>query len=193
MRIIKISLLVIPVGLLTGCGSTKDKTTEVQEQPEKNYTIETAYMDKSVRPQDDFFQYANGTWIKNNPIPASESRWSSFNELDQANKVKLTTILEDAIAANAEKGTDQQLIGDYYKSMKDMDQRNTVGIKAIESYIQMINEINSKKQLGKVTSALHSTGIGAFFNLYVGQDLKNVDQNVVYFSQGGIGLPNRDY
>lgn len=196
MKKIKISLFALSAVMLVGCGPTKDKTTEVQEQQEqseKDYTIETAYLDKSVRPQDDFFQYANGTWIKNHPVPASESRWGSFNELDQANKVKLTTILEDAIAAKAEKGTDQQLIGDYYKSMKDMDHRNTVGTKAIDSYILMINNINSKKQLGKVTSTLHSNGIGAFFNLYVGQDLKNVDRNIVYFSQGGIGLPNRDY
>lgn len=193
MRIIKISLIAIPVSFLAGCGSTKDKTSEVEEKPEKNYTIETAYLDKSVRPQDDFFQYANGTWIKNNPVPASESRWSSFNELDQANKTKLTSILNDAIAAKAEKGTDQQIIGDYYKAMKDMDHRNTIGIDGIKSYLQIIDQINSKKQLCKITSTFHSYGISSFFNLYVGQDLKNVDKNVVYFSQGGIGLPNRDY
>ena len=193
MRIIKITLYTITAVTIAACGSTKDNTAEVQEQPEKNYTIETAYLDKSVRPQDDFFQYANGTWIKNNPVPASESRWSSFNELDQANKSKLTAILNDAMDAKAEKGTDQQLIGDYYKAMKNMDQRNKVGVEAINDYLKMVDQINSKKQLGQITANLHSLGISAFFNLYVGQDLKNVDRNVVYFSQGGLGLPNRDY
>lgn len=193
MRIINTSLYALSTVLITSCGATKEKTTEVQEEPEKNYTIETAYMDKSVRPQDDFFQYANGTWIKNNPVPPSESRWSSFNELDQANKVKLTAILNDAIEANAEKGTDQQIIGDYYKSMKNMDLRNKVGIEAIKSYLEIIDDITSKKQLCKVTSSFHSYGISSFFNFYIGQDLKNVDNNVAYLSQGGLGLPNRDY
>lgn len=196
MKITKISLLALPVGLLMGCGSTKDKTVDTAdtvEQQEKDYTIETAYLDKSVRPQDDFFQFANGTWIKNNPVPASESRWSSFNELDQANKEKLTSILNDAIAANAEKGSDQQIIGDYYKAMKDMKHRNAVGIDAIKSYLQIIDNLNSKKNLSKITSTLHSYGISSFFNFYIGQDLKNVDENVAYFSQGGLGLPNREY
>ena len=85
MRIYNIALFTTSFGLLMGCGSSKDKTAEAEEQPqEKDYTIETDYLDKSVRPQDDFFQFANGTWIKNNPVPPSESRWSSFNELDKA-------------------------------------------------------------------------------------------------------------
>jgi putative endopeptidase len=193
MRILKFSLFALPLGLIIGCGASKDKTAEVQEEPLTDYTIETAYMDKSVRPQDDFFQYANGTWIENNPVPPSESRWSSFNELDKANKEKLTSIINNAVDSEHEKGSDQQLIGDYYKAMKNMDHRNAVGVAAIESYLRIIDEVNSKKQLSKITSTLHQYGIGAFFNLYVGQDLKKVEKNITYFSQGGLGLPNRDY
>ena len=150
-------------------------------------------MNKSVRPQDDFFQYANGTWIKNNPVPPSESRWSSFNELDKANKKKLTIIINDAVDSEAKKGSDKQLIGDYFKAMTSMNIRNERSASAIESQLNLIENITSKNQLSKVTSELHKLGIGAFFNFYVGQDLKNVDKNVAYLSQGGLGLPNREY
>lgn len=193
MKILKVSLFAATASLLFGCGSSKEKTTEAEEGPVQDYTVETAYFDQSVRPQDDFFQFANGTWIKNNPVPNSESRWSSFNELDQANKTKLTAILNDAIVANAEKGSDQQLVGDYYKAMKDMDRRNAVGTNAITDFLRVIDQVESKKQLSELTALLHMSGISSFFNFYVGQDLKNVDRNVAYFSQGGIGLPNREY
>lgn len=193
MKILKVSLLLLPASLFIGCGSTKDKTADVQEKPLTDYTIETAYMDKTVRPQDDFFQYANGTWIKNNPVPPSESRWSSFNELDKANKKKLTAIINDALDIESEKGSDKQLIGDYFKAMSNMDIRNERSASAIETQLKLIENITSKNQLSKVTSDLHKLGIGAFFNFYVGQDLKNVDKNVAYLSQGGLGLPNREY
>src|SRR3954469_1095373 len=100
------------------------KTPEVTVKPDQLTTIDEAYMNKSIRPQDDFFLFANGTWCVNNPVPASESRWGSFNELDQRNKRMLTQILETAQSKGAEKGTQSQLLGDYYAAFTNMKQRN---------------------------------------------------------------------
>ncbi|MEX2485768.1 MAG: M13 family metallopeptidase N-terminal domain-containing protein, partial [Brumimicrobium sp.] len=191
--VINIALIAISAITLYGCGSSKDKKDKANEKPLTDYSIETEYLDKSVKPQDDFFQFANGTWVKNHPVPASESRWGSFNELDKANKVKLTEILNDALESDAEKGTDLQIIGDYYSSMKNMDVRNELSTEPIIKFLNNIANIKSKDELANYTSRLHFKGIGAFFNFYIGQDLKNVEYNVPYLSQGGLGLPNRDY
>src|SRR5690554_7995311 len=86
-------LLLVLGASLVACGTSKNDKKKINAN--SPYTINTSYLDKSTSPKDDFFQFANGTWIKNNPIPPSESRWGSFNELDQVNKVKLTSILNE--------------------------------------------------------------------------------------------------
>ena len=174
-------------------------TPNVEEEKDKETTdlslstINSEYLDKSVTPQEDFFQFANGTWVKNNPVPASESRWGSFNELDKANKKKLTEILNEAKEANAPKGSDMQIIGDYYKAKSNMDLRNEQGTKAVDEWMNKISSIASKDEVTALIAEMDSKGFGGFFNFYVGQDLKNVDKHVPYISQGGLGLPNRDY
>ena len=93
--------------------------------PQKS-TINTDYMDSEVKATEDFFLFSNGNWIQNNEIPASESRWGSFNELDRANKDKITKILlqceKEALKSPA--GSDNQLLGDFYHSFLDMKGRN---------------------------------------------------------------------
>jgi len=170
--------------LLAACGT--EKTHEFT-------TINVEYLDRSVKPQDDFFQFSNGTWIKNNEIPASESRWGSFNELEQNNKAKLTTILEMAKKNPGIKGSQNQILGDYYAAYMNMELRNSQGIKGIEKEINRINTLKSKDQLVEIIAEHHKDGIGTLFNFGVGQDLKNVDKNIAYLGQGGIGLPNKEY
>lgn len=169
-------------------------TEVVESKPVIKYqTIDLDYMNTAVRPQDDFFEFANGTWVKNNPVPASESRWGSFNELDQANKNKLTEILEEAKANPGKTGSMNQLLGAYYASYSDMEARNKLGLSPIKDDIAKIQKINSKKDLYSVIAEHHVYGIGSLFGFGVGQDLKDVDNHISYFGQGGIGLPNRDY
>ncbi|WP_159038525.1 M13 family metallopeptidase [Brumimicrobium mesophilum] len=193
MKIIKSTLILAAgVSILASCGSSKNDSSKVSSSG-KLYTVNVDYMDKSTSPQDDFFQYANGSWIKDNPVPASESRWGSFNELDQRNKEKLTIILDQALAADAGKGTDLQIIGDYYAAMKNMKVRNEVSKKKIELIKDELSQIKDISDLPDATQKMNIKGIQAFSGLYVGQDLKNVDKNVLYLSQGGLGLPNRDY
>jgi putative endopeptidase len=156
-------------------------------------TIDKNYFDSKVKPTEDFFQFSNGKWIAKSKIPASESRWGSFNELEQNNKIKLTEILEAAAKNPGSKGSQNQLLGDYYLSYTNMKARNKAGIQSIKPDLDLINAIQSFDDLASVISKLHLDGIGSLFNIGVDQDLKNVNRNVVYLSQGGIGLPNCEY
>ena len=193
-KIINISLLSASAFLLTNCGTTKgDEVAEDNSETVEVYTVKTDYFDKSVKPQEDFFQFANGTWIKDNPVPASESRWGSFNELDKANKKKLTAIIEEAKEANAEEGSSMQMIGDYYAAMSDMEARNNKGTEVVAEWIETIDGAMSKSQIPALLAKMNDKGFGGFFGFYVGQDLKDVEKHVPYISQGGLGLPNRDY
>lgn len=190
----KLLLFSLSLSMLAACG-TKDNSSTIKTKKGSNTysTINTNYIDKSVSPKSDFFQYANGEWVKNNPVPASESRWGSFNELDKANKIKITKILDQAAKEKSEKGTTNQLLGDYYTSFISMETRNKVGFKPIADLVNNVGEIRDKRNYANITAILHERGISAFFGFGIGQDLKDVDNHITYFGQGGIGLPNKNY
>lgn len=158
-------------------------------------SINTSYLDKNVKPQDDFFMFANGTWIKNNPVPDQESRWSSFNELEQSNNKKLQKILEVAAerSEDSKKGTTDFLLGNYYKAFLSEDVRAQGYDEILNSIELFFKKIDDKNKLPAIVSRMHLKGIPCFFSVYVGQDLKDISTHRLYISQGGIGLPNRDY
>jgi len=193
----------VAVSVALAAVSCTPKTTETPSVPNtpavpatpgsKLSTIDAAYMNKAIRPQDDFFMFANGTWCEKNPVPASESRWGSFNELDQRNKRTLTDILETAKKSNSVKGTQNQLLGDYYAAFTDMKQRNTAGFSPIKDRYYAIKGIKSREEIAKVVAEQHKVGINSLFGFGIDQDLKEVDRNIAYIGQGGLGLPNRDY
>lgn len=156
-------------------------------------TVDLSYMNKDIKPTEDFFTFSNGTWVDNNEIPASESRWGSFNELDQANKIKLKAILDNCLASKSIKGSDSQLIGDFYASFLDMDQRNENGFTELAPYLDEVMALDNLDAFAVLLAKQHLMGASALFNFGVGQDLKNVDKNIYYLSQGGLGLPNKEY
>jgi putative endopeptidase len=175
--------------IFTSCVSSK-----VNDPIKQIYgTINTEFLDPNVKPQEDFFQFANGNWVKNTQIPSTESRWGSFNELDLSNKKKLIEILENAKNNPGVKGSQNQILGDYYSSYINMAERNTIGIKGIETELLRIQEINRKDFLVEIIAEQHKDGINSIFGFGIGQDLKNVSNNIAYLSQGGLGLPNKDY
>lgn len=157
-------------------------------------TIDVSYMNKDFAPKDDFFQFANGNWCRSNPVPASESRWGSFNELDKRNKEALTRILTLASDdRSAGKGSQNQLLGDYYVSFTDMSTRETRNWTPLKERLATIKGMKSREDIVKVVAEQHKVGINSLFGFGVGQDLKDVEHNITYIGQGGIGLPNRDY
>ncbi len=179
----------------------KTKETEIVENhqsvetPKKDslLSLEFEYMDTTVRPQDDFYEFACGNWLKNNPIPEEESRWSSFNVLSDSNNNVLHKLLEKSASTPAESGSASQLIGDYYATFMDTVRRNEQGIKLLEPELEHIDKIQNEEQLIKVLAHLHDIDVNAFHQIYVGIDAMVNTKYRVHIWQGGLGLPNKDY
>ncbi len=189
---------------IVSCSTAQKEITTIKEKPvpsevakqvelSSGKSINTSYLDLTIRPQDDFFLFSNGKWVKENPVPPSESRWGSFNELDKSNKQKLTEILKFAVANSSKKGTQNQLLGDFYTSYTSISKRNELGITPIQADLDKIKNIKSRQEIVSIIAESHKVGVSMFFSFGVGQDLKNVAKNISSIDQDGIGLPNCDY
>ena len=183
----KLSLLL--VCLVSISWVRKDKPNETKKQKGVNIS----YMDKTIDPKEDFFKYSCGNWLKNNPVPSSESTWGSFNEIQERNNDLLKNILEDAAKTQSKKGSIYQIIGDFYYTAMDSVKIEKEGMSAIKGEFSKINAIKNTDELIQQVAHLHSFGVSGMFSFYVYQDAKKSDQNIVYLGQGGLGLPDRDF
>jgi putative endopeptidase len=189
-NILKISAFVSVV-TIASCGgdSTKEETFKAP-----NTGIDIKNIDSTAKPVDDFYQFVNGNWMKNNPVPESESRWGSFNELSDKNQAKLKTILEEAAADKAAPaGSNKQKIGDFYSVANDSVKLNADGIAPLKDEFTSIDNIKSTEDFIKAVAHLHSIGVGSLFGGYIGQDPKVSTEIITQLGQGGISLPDRDY
>ena len=155
--------------------------------------ILAANMDTTVSPGEDFFQYANGGWIKKTPIPAAESGWGIGNMVQDEIYSRLKTINEKAIAEKASDGTISQKTGDFWKSGMDSTGIDKAGLMPLQNDIKAIDAVTNAAQLMEVAAGFHKKSIGCFFSNYVGQDDKHSDMMAFKMDQGGLGMPNRDY
>ncbi|GAB2983079.1 M13 family metallopeptidase [Mucilaginibacter puniceus] len=156
--------------------------------------IDPANMDLSVKPGDDFFMYANGTWIKNNVIPAKSTRWGSFNVLRQESTDRLLVILNEASKAKAAKGTLTQRVGDMYASAMDSVAIEKRGYNPIKPYLQRVDNIKNTDEVVNEIIYMKVNGIAnPLFAFSVQPDSKYPTRNIADFSQGGTTLPDRDY
>ena len=187
MRLAQVFCFSFPVLLMIPLVSTAAETP----------VIDPANMDPRVKPSDDFYQYANGGWLEHNPIPPEYSRWGAFQELIERNYATLREILEESAAqvtrGDASLGSVRQLVGQFYASGMNEEQINADGAKPLESDLGKIAQINDRKQLAVVVGYLHKLGIGALFDITGGQDAKDSTNQIAIVSQGGLGLPDRDY
>ena len=155
--------------------------------------IDPANMDLSVRPGDNFYLYANGGWLKKNPIPASKTRWGSFDVLREESSQRLQALLEDA-SKNSGKGRLQQMIGDFYRSGMDSAAIEARGFKPIEAELDRLAALNNKQEVVNEIATLRTRGIASpLFSMFIGQDRKNVSLYIPQLGQGGTTLPDRDY
>jgi putative endopeptidase len=168
-------------------------SSSAQINPKKY--IDPANMDLSVKPGNDFYQYASGTWIKNNPVPAKETRWGSFNELREFNAQAVKGLVEAAAAdKNAQPGSVTKRVGDFYAAAMDSLTIEKLGYTPIKADLEKIKQVNSVQALLDQIAHMRTSGIGSpMFGLGIGQDRKNVEKYVVNISQGGTTLADRDY
>lgn len=155
--------------------------------------INTQYMDKSVRPQDDFYNFVNGNWMKTTQIPSDRSRWGSFDELRENTDMVSLGILKGLLGKKYTKGSDEQKIGDLYKSYIDFDARNKAGLTPIKPYLEKIDKINSVKDLEKYLTEVTPIGLNPFYGFGVYSHLKNSAQNAVYLGSANLGLGRAYY
>ena len=185
-------LLLLPIlaAFTTGCPSNSLKTASTVDKPD----ILHAALDTTVAPGDDFFSYANGTWIKNNPIPASESNMGIGKKVQDEIYARLRkTSIEAAGAQNATYGSNEQKIGDFWAVGIDSVKADRLGVAPIKPELDRIAALATVAEVPGVIAHEIAIGVNALIGPRVSQDDKNSDKMALYLRQAGLGLPNRDY
>ncbi|SFG14092.1 M13 family metallopeptidase [Pontibacter chinhatensis] len=166
-----------------------------QSASPKGPFIDKANMDLSVKPGDDFYNYASGAWVRSNPVPAKETRWGSFNLLRDFNIQAVKDILDEAAAdKNAAAGSVNKRVGDFYASAMDSAAIDKLGYKPIKKDLKRAGKVKNLQGVLNEVAYQRTSGVGSpMFGFYVGQDRKDPNTMIPQFSQGGTTLPDRDY
>jgi putative endopeptidase len=151
------------------------------------------YMDRSVDPATDFFTYANGSWLKANPIPDSESTWGIGNLVQEELYTKLRTINEKALKNQESGDSESRRIADFWATATNASLANQLDLAPLQVELEMIDAISNAPSAIDVAFKLRPVGIEAFFSLGISQDEKQSDLMAVHLGQGGLGLPERDF
>jgi putative endopeptidase len=183
------ALFAVSALLLSACKNSGDDKAKLYAENDRVFKN----IDTTVKPGDDFFLYANGKWLKENPIPGAYSSWGIGNVVIDDLRYKLQKINQDALKANAEKGTNTQKIGDFYYSGLDTVNIEKLGVTPLKDELARIDKINSTQTLIDEFAHLATIGVPNPIGAYVGQDDKNSSKMMLQLYQTGIGLPNRDY
>ncbi|GAB2774197.1 putative endopeptidase [Hymenobacter luteus] len=191
---------------LAGCATTQPTTTATTATPAAaanpaavasttgGRSINPQDVDRSVSPCEDFFQFSGGNWLRNNPVPAYASSWGPRNLLGDRTQATLRQILEEAAAnTSAAKGSNAQKVGDFYASGMDSVAIEQAGLKYLQPELKRIAAIKDLKTLQTELAHQQTLGTGAFFRAGVGPDRKQSTVYAVNLSQGGLGMPDRDY
>jgi predicted metalloendopeptidase len=152
-----------------------------------------ANFDTTVKPQDDFFQFVNGTWLKNTAIPGDQARWGAFDELRLRNQEALHTIAERVAAKKTGATPVEQMVGDFYASGLDEAAINAAGLAPLQGRFDLIAAAKTPADIFRTMAALHKDGARAGFGFFAGSDAKNSNVQIANLRQGGLGLPDRDY
>lgn len=155
--------------------------------------IDLSTLDRTCKPCTDFYQFANGDWIKKNPIPAAYPAWGSFNILSDRNQSILHALLDEASTANAAPGSNEQKIGDYYASCMNVAQIDAAGTTPLDPLFKTIDGITDAKSVAPAVAQLQLQGVDAFFGFGSGADFKQSTMNIAQIGQAGLGMPDRDY
>jgi putative endopeptidase len=187
----KIIIGIVTIALLQGCSTNVKKNTDtVKKYP----AFDVQNMDTTIKPGDDFFAYTNGTWLKNNPIPADKNARSAIEELFEKNRHDIKGIIEDAAAANGvHPGSDTAKIGTFYNSGMDTVSIEEQGIAPLKIYFDKIEAMKNIADIQATAAYFQTYQINPFFYLFSNQDSKNSTSVIAQCYQAGLGLPDRDY
>ena len=155
--------------------------------------IDLTNLDNSVRPQDDFFSYACGGWMKKNPLPAAYSRYGSFDVLGEDNNKRINGILKELLSGSYAKGSTEQKLSDLYKLSMDEARRNKEGVQPLMPLLNKMEKAKTTADLFKIQLELVPMGDSEFIGTYVAADEKNAKQNILYVAQSGITLRQKEY
>jgi putative endopeptidase len=184
-------------------GETSQGTTAANAAKSDSHDIDRASMDTSVVPGDDFYRFANGTWLKNTEIPADRASWGIFDILGEQSQQRTKALLEDATSGKAAAGSDERKIGDYYASYLDEAAIEMRGLTPLGPLLKDIAAISDRKSLSRWigqnlradVDPLNATNFytDRVFGFWFAQDLNDTTRQVPYLLQGGLGLPDRDF
>lgn len=164
-----------------------------QKEVVKIAAINPANMDTTVAAGSDFYEYACGGWIKNNPLKPEYARFGTFDQLLENNQEQLRVLIEELSAMPHEAGSVAGKIGALYAMGLDSTKLNADGVAPIKEELAAINALATKSDVSKMVATLHKEGMAPFFALFVGADEKNSAMNIVQLYQAGIGMGDRDY
>ena len=189
MRISLLAVACLLAGSLFAQSAPSSSTAPVEPSPE--FSIDN--IDKTVNPCTDFYQYACGNWLKKAEIPADQTAWISFVELEEGNLAILRGILEKAAAGGAERDAISQKIGDFYGACMDEKTVDAKGIAPLKPELARIAEARDKKALIGVIAHDHLLGTNTLFDFDADADLHDASMELANLDQSGLSLPDRDY
>jgi predicted metalloendopeptidase len=155
--------------------------------------IDSEAIDKTCKPCDDFWRYANGSWVDKNPIPPARSSWGTMSVMTDGNRERLRVILEAAAAAKSAPGSNEQKIGDMYGACMDTGRRETLGLQPVKAELDQIAKVSTREEFQAVLLQLLRRGVRVPFGIGAGPDAKNTTQVVAMVMLNGTSLPEREF
>ena len=189
----KLILVAVSLTLLAGCGQKSAPETAVDQAPAERSGVVLENMDTSVRPGDDFFSFVNGKWVIETELPADKSSYSVFSSLNDEAQENVKAIIEEAASGDFAHGSDEQKVGDLYKSFMNWETRNARGLEPLQPELERIAAISNHDELAAYFGSSLTRGLDAPFGLAQFADMRNPKYYGIYMFQSGLGLPDRDY
>jgi len=183
----------VALAALAACGQEPATEAITEEAAPLASGIATEYMDTSVKAGDDFFSYVNGRWVAETEIPADKSSYGGFRILRDEAQEDVKAIIEASASGDFAKGTDEQKVGDLFKSYMDMQTRNALGVEPLQPLLERIDAIASYDDLAVFMAYANRRNIEMPFAMGQFEDLKDPEYYAMNIFQGGLGLPEREY
>jgi len=181
------------LAVLAACGQEPATEAVTEAAAPLSSGIDVSYLDADVRPGDDFFAYVNGKWAEEAEMPADKSRYGTFDILRDESQDHVRAIIEMSATGDFAKGSDEQKVGDLYKSYLDMDARDARGVEPLQPELDRIALISSYEDLAVYFAGANRRGYEMPFGVGQNEDMKNPQYYMIYAWQGGLGLPDREY